>query len=380
MRTQVNRGDLVAALATAAAAVPGRPTMEVLSNVRLIAVSGRLTVEATSLDVTVVHWIPAAMTTPGQALINASKLLAAVRAMRGAEIVLAIEGGDDDDTPAMFKVSAGRNSIDLALYPDGQFPPRPEMDADTMAPAGVSDVLGLLESVRWAAANDDTRPNLSGVLLTHHLAADGCIRAVACNGHLLVVNECPADLRLPDGVIVPGRAVAALVKILDGVESAQWGVIGPNLVAQSAQISVAVRLVDAAYPDYRQIHRKPDPANPVLTAKPADVTAAIRVALVGAPGTRHAKFTATGLEGAGVQISTGDRNTETGLQVAKASTVFDAQVSAPAEFNAALPYVRAAAAMYSQPINIHASVKLSPVAIRPVGGGFPEITIMPMRG
>ena len=137
-----------------------------------------------------------------------------------------------------------------------EFPLLPHVDAGAYAarvdPQILREMIGLVE---FAAASDDSRPVLAGVLMRFE---DDRVTLAAADGFRLAVRDgellAPVAERLD--IIVPARALRELARILgDRVDPIELSVT-PNrgqLVVRVDGIEFFSRLIDGTFPDFRQI-------------------------------------------------------------------------------------------------------------------------------
>jgi DNA polymerase-3 subunit beta len=113
-------------------------------------------------------------------------------------------------------------------------------------------MIGLVE---FAAASDDSRPVLAGVLIRFE---DEKITMAAADGFRLAVREGELAAPVPERVdiIVPARALRELARIVGDRSEPIELKITPNrgqLVVQTDDAEFYSRLIDGTFPDFRQI-------------------------------------------------------------------------------------------------------------------------------
>lgn len=252
--------SLAAALRSAAAIVPTRNTIPILSNMliesrRAPGGEGQIVVTSTDLDMSVTLTLPAdvgedaAITAPAQMVAEALK-----KAPEGAVATLAQEGED-------LAVKYGRARFRMQTLPAADFPtlgtplaPIPQVESrKTRFAIGASVFLGLLDAVEMAISTEETRYYLNGVYL-HRKGAK--LRAVATNGHVLSLREVDA----PDGtegmagIILP----RALVKTVGGLwgqakEDLEISVDKSRISISGGNIALTSKLIDGSFPDYERV-------------------------------------------------------------------------------------------------------------------------------
>jgi len=315
VKFRCERDTLVEALATAGRAVSGRGTVTAATNgVRIELRGNQLTVIGTDLDLTVQVEVEAIGLDDGLCVAPARLAADIVRAMEPGAVT--VEGGENE-----VEISAARSRFVVRTYNAEEFPVLPEVREEQawLSPEGLSD--GLRQVVR-AASTDDTRPLLTGVLVSNE--PDG-IRLVATDSYRLAWRDLSSGTTLPSGseqILVPARALNELQRLLaasakelagrspkpvgPGAETAL--VDGPGGETQPGSppapvaaatggpsigfsvgeldatfwvngVRLTTRLLDGRFPDYRQLV-PPEYPNSVLVGKATLLDALRRVRLL----------------------------------------------------------------------------------------------------
>ncbi|MCB9534750.1 MAG: DNA polymerase III subunit beta [Myxococcales bacterium] len=266
MKFVVNRDLFTRALARIQGVVSRKATMPVLSNV-LLEASGadQLRVAATDLDVTFDGQLAARTTEPGRITVDGKRLFEVVRSLPGEEVD--VEVGDEERVTLRCK---NTEFVLLGMSADS-YPKLPSLDGLELVDADGSVLRELLERTMFSVSTDESRPNLNGVYF--RCLGDDRIRMVSTDGHRLSQGERAAGRGAPiperDGVIIPRKGVTELKRLLDevGAEIA-FGFLENNLVVSAGDLSLFVRLIDANFPDYRQVIPKSSERHVVLQRVP----------------------------------------------------------------------------------------------------------------
>lgn len=194
-----------------------------------------------------------------------------------------------------------------ALYPDGtprdryrflalpgrDFPAMPLIPADMQEVDG-KELRRLLETCRPACSTDDTRPGLQSVLLAPRTdtAGGGALVACATDGHRMHVATSALRLRglHDDGVVLPVRAVDALLRLLD--DRVRVAFLSPWVFATAGDVLLVAKIHQSAFPPWEQV-MPPAAALTVEVDARALASAAARVGLV-ATAARGAHLTLSG--------------------------------------------------------------------------------------
>ncbi|HEY8963440.1 MAG TPA: DNA polymerase III subunit beta [Alphaproteobacteria bacterium] len=293
MKLSISRADLMRALGHVQSVVERRNTIPILSNVRLQAKEGSLSLSATDMDLEIVESVPATVQAVGATTAPAHTLHDIVRKLPdGATIEMNLEGAG-----AMMTIRAGRSNFKLACLPVSDFPElgAGELDVNFSVPA--SSVRDLIDKTKFAMSADETRYYLNGIYVH---AADhsgvAVLRAVATDGHRLARFQMP----LPDGaqkmpgVIIPRKTVTELGKLLEEAADNVKISLSENKIRFSVDhIEMTSKLIDGTFPDYEKVI--PNDNNKVIEVDPKIFSGAIdRVSTISSEKTRAVKITING--------------------------------------------------------------------------------------
>lgn len=255
MKLSIERNDLVDGLSTVTAIVENRNTIPILSNVLLTAKDGGVTLTTTDLDMELVEKRPAVVETEGSVTVSAKDLFKLVNKFpNGAEIRLEVSADGNQ-----LHVSAGAQSnYKFPTLPAGDFHVISLEDQKNEFQIHAGSLRRLIDKVRFAISHEETRYYLNGVYF--HTFSDGekqKFRAVATDGHRLscVDTEAPAGSEnFEDGAIVPRKAVAAIDKMIAGVDDEVYIVASETMIRVTLGLTtITSKLIDGKFPDYKRV-------------------------------------------------------------------------------------------------------------------------------
>ncbi len=254
MRFVADRNSLLRALGHITGIVEKRNTIPILSNILIGAeASGVLTLKATDLDMEAIETIPAKVSTPGAATVPAHTLHDIVRKLPdGAEIHIELKGPE-----GRLKVTAGRASFELSILPADEFPDMGQAELPHRFTVEGGELKRLFEKSRFAISTEETRYYLNGIYL--HRVEGGTspkLRAVATDGHRLaqVETEATSGTEGMPGVIVPRKAVAEIIKLLDDGQAPVEVALSPAKIRFAVgDVILTSKLIDGSFPDYARV-------------------------------------------------------------------------------------------------------------------------------
>lgn len=246
MKFKSERDLLVEALSAASRVVATR-LIGATSGILLSLSGNQLTVTGTDLDITVRTNVDVIGIEDGSMVVPARLIVDAVRSLEAGAVTIA---NHDENV----EVSLGRAKFSLRTFSVLDYPNLPPVSGSTTSIAALDLVQGLNQVVR-AAANDDARPLLTGVLFTHE---NNTLRLIATDSYRLAVRDVPGvgGIGGPQDLLVPARALQELQR--SAASLANDAEIGVTLT--DAEIcfvvgatTIASRLIDGNYPSVLQL-------------------------------------------------------------------------------------------------------------------------------
>jgi DNA polymerase III subunit beta len=277
MKLTCDRSALVDKLAILARGVSSRSALPVLSGVLLQASEGRLDLFSTDMELSIKASLTTVIEREGEIVVPARLFTDVVRNLPGEQVV--IEVGE-----AAVKVTAGRAHFSLNAWSASDFPQTSAFDMSGAFAMGREPFVETLAKVGRAASRDETRPILTGVLMT--IIGD-TLKMVATDSYRLAVKETKLDKALEAEVqaIVPVKALGEVARLAAAMGAGDIDVaIGENqalfrLCDPAGDVWVASRLIDGQFPNYKQL--LPDSFDHEVTlAKDEFMAAARRVSLL----------------------------------------------------------------------------------------------------
>jgi len=277
VRLQCTQEALAAALATVGRVGLNKSTLPVLTNVLLEAdVGGGLRLVATNLVVTVSCRVHATVTAEGRTTAPA-RLLAEYVALldKGKQVSLKL-----NSTGHKLHLACERYEANVATLPAEDFPPTPVIDGTIRLEIDGAVLKSAIEQVVFAAAPDDTRPVLAGVLMR---VDTGTLVLAAADGFRLAVRTVTlSDTTTRAAWIIPARTLIEVAHSLPsapGLPVTLSGTAGDHqLHFALGEVEVASRLIEGQFPDYERIIPRRSTTTVILSA--ADLLRATRAATV----------------------------------------------------------------------------------------------------
>ncbi|WP_376792601.1 DNA polymerase III subunit beta [Thermoflexus sp.] len=257
MNVTIAQSAFERALSVAGRAVPSRATLPTLTHVLLQAEPGRLKVAGTDLNLAIITWEEALVSEPGGITVPAKPLAEFIGALPDEPIHLHV----NRETWTLQIVCGSYETAMKGLDPE-EYPILPDIEGDGFA-LDPEDFRLAIDQVTFAAAKDETRPILTGVLIRREERPTGeapspSLTLAAADGYRLSVKTLPV-LRAPEGafsVILPASTLEEVGRLLKGeMEPVSMMVLrGRNQVGfRLSRAAVLSQLIEGQFPDFQAI-------------------------------------------------------------------------------------------------------------------------------
>jgi DNA polymerase-3 subunit beta len=249
LKLTVSRETFLAKLGIAVRGASTRSPIQTLAGVLLKVEDGRAELEATDMELGVRVGLETTESTPGQAVIPGRLLLDVVRSLPTDQLSLEYRSAQQD-----VEVVAGPSKFHLRTLPPEDFPKLPEAPADGTMTVPAGAFVDTINRVARAASRDETRPHLTGVLVT---ATGRELRMVATDSYRLSVKETQLEAALEGSLEanVPARTLQELGRIAGAAASDTIGVaaLENQVVFTVDDVVLSSRLVEGRFPNYQQL-------------------------------------------------------------------------------------------------------------------------------
>ncbi len=279
MRVSCLQENLAKGLAIVGRAVATRSTLPVLSNVKLETDNGRLRVSATNLEIGINCWIGAKVEEEGATTVPARLLTDFINSLPPERIDMELVVRTQE-----LKLKCARFEANIKGIDATEFPPIPTADdGDNKVCLEPGKLRQMIEQVAFAAATDESRPILTGVLAKFQ---GDQLTLAAADGFRLSVRTARLDEPVPEpiSVIIPARALAELSRIVGQEASGDQPIevtITParnQVLFHLPNVDLVSQLIEGNFPDYNQIIPKSHTTRTVVAT--AELLKATRVAFL----------------------------------------------------------------------------------------------------
>lgn len=227
--------------------VPAKPAVTILSNILLEAIDDQLILTATDLSLSMKVHAEAKVLEEGSITLPAKRFFQLVRELTAPQLEIHLI------SPEIAQINSGSSHFKIHGMSKEEFPQLTEIPSDSSIVIPTVMLKELLVKTAFAAARDDSRQVLNGVLLQ----AEGLQATfIGTDGKKLAKTHSP----LPSSVdtcgsyILPIKAVEEMIRLLDPKEENIKITLVNDKVALETSSSILVsKLISGQYPDITRI-------------------------------------------------------------------------------------------------------------------------------
>src|SRR5215212_5349207 len=241
--------NLARGLQIVSRAVSTRNPLPVLSNVLLRTEDAGLKLTATNLEIGITAWVAGRIDAEGSLTVPARLFNDLVAGLPSGEKIEL-----ESDGATTLRIKAGRYQTQLRGIEADEFPVIPSPGERPTTRVSQKQLRAALSEVVFAAATDEARPILTGVLT--RLSGDKLTLAAADNYRIAVRSLPILDPVEDTSLVVPARSYAELMRVLTDTDDP----VDIMLASSKSQILFHVegvdlvsRLIDGQFPNYQQV-------------------------------------------------------------------------------------------------------------------------------
>ncbi len=246
MKVDILQEDLQKGLSLGQRFITSRPQLPILANFLLETDNGQLKLSATDLNLGISIWMDAKVEEKGCIAIPARDI---------SEFVAYLQGTLRLETEKqILRVISPRAEASFAGMKGEEFPRPPQGNEKNKIIVPTKRLTLAVDEVSFAAARDETRPILEGILWK--MARAG-YELVATDGYRLAWKKVVEKqaLKTEEEFLVPARSFAEVAKLVEGEErlTITWDQQRSQIIFKWPRFQLTSRLLAGEFPDYQKI-------------------------------------------------------------------------------------------------------------------------------
>lgn len=250
MRVSVLQENLHRGLSIVSRAIQSRPSLPILANVMLTTDDARLRLSATNLELGISAWIGAKVETDGAITVPARTLQDLVSTLPPERVDM-----DLDVRTLTLHLSCAGKSANIKGMDAAEFPAMPDFNPEQAIAVKARVFKEMIDQVVFAAAREDNRPILTGVLIRFE---GDVLTLAAADGYRLSVRTTELEFNAGDRepIIVPARTLQELSRVISD-EDDELLIALPKGRGQAmfslSNVVMVSQLIEGKFPDYEAI-------------------------------------------------------------------------------------------------------------------------------
>ncbi len=247
MKATVSKSELVTLISKIQSVVSNKPAIPILANILVEAQNDQLILSATDLIVSMRAEVPAKVSEPGSIAIPARRFFHLVRELTAPG--LEIQNSSTD----VITVQAGSSHFKINGMPKSEFPTFPDLSEALTLSIPNNELKEMLSRSIFAAARDDSRQVLNGVLF-QKIKNQGVF--IGTDGKRLARLYTDFDQQIDqDGTyIIPLKAADEMIKVLDSSDDvAKLMLTSDKIALEVGSFILISKLLAGQYPDVSRV-------------------------------------------------------------------------------------------------------------------------------
>jgi len=264
MKLEIDRTELVNALALAKKAIASKTTRPILANVYMKAVNDKLQLVGTDGEQMMIVELPASIDREGASTVPASLMHELCSALQTNSLFpVSLEMGKDD---YKLTISLDKSRYEVNTMSAEEYPPVPDLSTLEMAEIKGSILALAMKQAGIAAATDDGNAVQKAVyvdLIGEPIAAGTDSKRLA----VVKINDFEAPSNMKQGWIIPVKAVKELSEMLKNTDVAEMAVYKNQLVCRVDGVTYITRTLEGRYPDYTRVLPKESTSSVIVSRR-----------------------------------------------------------------------------------------------------------------
>lgn len=374
MKVTVLQENLARGIAIVSRAVATRSTLPVLGNILLATEGGRLKLAATNLEIGITHWTGAQVQTEGAITVPARQLADYVNALPSDRVEIEL-----NPKTQTLHLKCARYDANIKGVDASEFPIIPVLGDNNKILVEPDTLKELIAQATFSAAQDDSRPVLTGILAKFDKEM---VTFASADGFRLSVRSAVLGTKLtaPVSVIIPAKALQDVARVVGDQEEPVEIAITDNrsqVLFHLANTDIVSQLIDGNFPDFNQIVPKSYSTRTIMNT--SELQSAVKAASVFAREASNIVRLniSSGNEMGSGKVVIAAQSAETGDNVGEIDATVDGdpiEIAFNARFLADVLGI-----LNTAQVALETSTSASPGVVKPVGRDDFTHVIMPMH-
>lgn len=240
-----NKQKLQDGISISQKAITGKSTMPILEGIYINATKEGITLIGSDIDVCIETKVEANVLEEGKVVIDSKIFGEIIRKLPNADVKIEII---ENDT---VQINCEKSVFNVVYMNADEFPSLPtiSVDKEISVPQGI--LKNMIKGTSFAIAQDETRPILQGILFE---IKNRKLNLVALDGYRLAIKTEYLDSDFDIEVVIPGKTLNEVSKILEDIDSAVNITFTNNhILFDLGETKIISRLLDGKYVNYNSL-------------------------------------------------------------------------------------------------------------------------------
>ena len=247
MKFIINQRDISKHINIAQRGISSRTTLQILDGILIETMKDKIKLTATDLEISIETFVNCEIIEEGSIVVNSRIFGDIIKKLPDANINIEIINNN-------INIKCENSEFNIIGNPGDDYPDLPiviEQDSFILP----KDLFkNAIKQTVFATTQDETRPSLTGVLLE---IKDNMISFVSLDGYRLALRKIPTNSNINLKIIIPGRSLNELNKILeDREEDITISAAPGQVIFNIGDTIVYSRLLEGQFFNYKDIMRK----------------------------------------------------------------------------------------------------------------------------
>jgi DNA polymerase III subunit beta len=247
MKAVISKIELISLISKIQSIVAAKPAIPVLSNILIEAIDDQLILSATDLTTSMKSFSESKIIEEGTLVVPARKFFHLIKELTSAQVKITSHSDE------IAEIVSGSSKFKINGLNKTEFPTMPDSSSTTNVAISSSKLKEMLQKTSFAAAREDNRYMLNGILfqINNKIAT-----FIATDGKRLAKSHTTLDIdpSFQGSYIIPIKAVEEMIKMLDGEEkNAQMHLMHDKVFLENNNLTLSTKLLSGQFPDVEKV-------------------------------------------------------------------------------------------------------------------------------
>ena len=259
MKFKIDQRKLSKHISIAQKGISSRTTLQILDGILIEAKNNKLKLTGTDLEISIETYVDCEIEVEGSIVVSSRIFGDIVKKLPSSPIYIDVDENNN------INIKCENSEFNILGNSHSEYPDLPIILENDSFQLPKDLFKSAVRQTVFATTQDETRPSLTGVLFEVN---NNKISFVALDGYRLALRKVPLDSNVDIKIIIPGRALNELNKIIDDGEENIIITSAPgHVIFNMGDTTVYSRLLEGQFFNYREIIRKDHKTSVIVNKK-----------------------------------------------------------------------------------------------------------------